>query len=71
MTDMGLDKVLRTHGVEKFEVMGEKFDPNKMNALMQMQAAGKDPNTVGLVFKSGYMIKGKVLRPADVGVVTA
>jgi molecular chaperone GrpE len=57
LTERELDKVLEKHGVKKFEPLGEKFDPN-------VRPAG----TVAQVIQPGYMIGGRVLRPALVAV---
>lgn len=35
MTEKGLQKIFKKFGVEKFEPLGQKFDPNSMNALTQ------------------------------------
>jgi len=69
MTEKELTKVFIKNGIEKFDPVGEKFDPNRMNAITQMADKEKENGSVGLVFKSGFSIKGRVLRPADVAVV--
>ncbi len=72
MTDRELSKILAKNGLERFDPLGEKFDPNRMMALMEMPPSpGKESGTVGMVLKPGYMLKGRVLRPADVAVVKA
>jgi len=69
MTERELMKTFSKNGVTKFDPLNEKFDPNKMNALTQIPVEGKEPGTVAMVMKTGYMLKDRVLRPADVGVV--
>jgi molecular chaperone GrpE len=69
MTKQELLKTLAKHGVVAFDPTGEKFDPNKHEALFQAPVEGKEPGTVLECQKTGYMIKSRTLRPAQVGVV--
>ncbi|KAF7729851.1 Mitochondrial matrix cochaperone [Apophysomyces ossiformis] len=69
MTEAELVKTLRRHGIEQHNPEGEKFDPNKHQAVFQTPIPDKEPGTVFTVQKLGYVIKGRVLRPAQVGVV--
>jgi len=71
MTEKELIKIFNKHGIEKFHpILGEKFDPMRMNALMEVPPAqGTESGSIGVVLKPGYVLKGRVLRPADVGVV--
>jgi len=72
LTERDLIKVFQKNGINRFEPVNEKFDPNKMNALLQTpQEEGKEPGNVSQVFKVGYTLKERVLRPADVAVVAA
>ena len=53
---------------EKFNIaeinpMGEKFDPNKHQAISMLEGAG-EPNTVTTVLQKGYTLNDRVLRPA-------
>ena len=57
------------HHVKPFDPTGEKFDPNKHEALYQAPIPGKEPGTVLECQKVGYTIKDRVLRAAQVGVV--
>ncbi|GJJ74909.1 molecular chaperone GrpE [Entomortierella parvispora] len=69
MTRDELLKTLKRYGVESFDPLNEKFDPNMHQANFQVPMPGKEPGTVFDVQKIGFMIKGRVLRPAQVGVV--
>ena len=60
---------------EKFNIaevnpVGEKFDPNKHQAISAIEAEG-EPNTVHSVLQKGYTLNERVLRPALVMVVKA
>ena len=53
---------------EKFNIvevnpLGEKFDPNKHQAISMLEGAG-EPNTVTTVLQKGYTLNDRVLRPA-------
>ena len=49
--------------------LGEKFDPNLENAIMQGAPEDGDPGTVCQVLQKGYMMGNHVLRHAMVKVV--
>lgn len=57
------------HHVKPYDPVGEKFDPNLHEALYQVPIPGKEGGTVFDCQKTGYMIKDRVLRAAQVGVV--
>lgn len=44
------------------------FDPNLHEALMQVEDPEKESGTIIQVFEKGYVLEGKVLRPAKVSV---
>jgi len=70
MTGSGLTKALKSNGVEAFcEAPGEEFDAEKHQALMEYEDPKATPGTVGVVMKKGYMLNGRVLRAAEVGVI--
>ncbi len=56
-------------GVAEINRVGEKFDPNLENAVMQADADSGEPGTVCEVFQKGYKTESKVLRYAMVKVV--
>ena len=49
--------------------LGEKFDPNLENAILQGAPEDGEPGTVCQVLQKGYRMGDKVLRPAMVKVV--
>eukprot|EP00891_Asterochloris_glomerata_P003057 jgi/Astpho2/3057/gw1.00051.167.1_t len=69
LTQRVLDQTFRQSGVEKFTPLGEKFDPNVHSALFQAPDPNRQPGTVMAVMKNGYTLNGRVVRPAEVGVV--
>ncbi|KAJ3779301.1 GrpE-domain-containing protein [Lentinula raphanica] len=69
MTQRQLLQTLFKYHVKPFDPTGDKFDPNRHEALYQAPIPGKEPGTVLDCQKPGYMIKDRVLRAAQVGVV--
>jgi len=57
---------LGTHGMTIVDPMDEKFDPNIHEATFEMPFPGKEPGTVFYVEQKGYLLNGRVLRPAKV-----
>ncbi len=55
--------------VKPINRLGEKFDPNLENAILQGTDEDGEPGTVCQVLQKGYMIGDKVLRHAMVKVV--
>jgi molecular chaperone GrpE len=68
MTEKQLGEVFKKFGVEKFDPLNEKFDPNRHYALFQIPDPSKPSGTVAVIVKVGYMLHDRVLRPAEVGV---
>ncbi|KAJ2334702.1 GrpE, mitochondrial [Coemansia sp. RSA 2681] len=69
MTKSSLLRTLERHGIESFDPTDKPYDPNTSHALYQAPIPGKTPGTVFAVEKRGYILKGRVLRSAQVGVV--
>lgn len=61
-------KIFTAHGIEKIEPLDEKFDPNFHEVMFEAPAAGKPAGIVMQVIEPGYVISGRLLRPARVGV---
>ena len=56
-------------GVEPIDRLGEKFDPNLENAILQGTEEDGEPGTVCQVLQKGYRMGERVLRHAMVKVV--
>ncbi len=64
-----LEKITAKYGLEVFGEVGEPFDPQIHEALMQMPMAGDfDVPTVSAVMQHGVKLNDRVIRPARVGV---
>jgi molecular chaperone GrpE len=68
MTERELMKVLEKYGVKKFSPEGEKFDPNRHEAMYEVPTQDLPSGHVAQVMQAGYMLGERVLRPAMVGV---
>lgn len=70
-TEAELLKVFAKHGITRFGDVGDKFDPNRYQALFEAPMAEHEPGTVIDVSKLGYALGDRILRPAEVGVSRA
>ena len=64
-----LNYVLEAHGVTPFESEGEVFDPAMHEAMTMIDGNGEQSGTVYSEYRRGYLINGKLLRPARVAVL--
>lgn len=58
--------VLKRHGITRIEALGQPFDPNVHEAVMQQPSASQPPGSVLQVLEQGFLIHDRVLRPAKV-----
>lgn len=63
-------EVLKKNGLEQIEAVGQKFDPNFHQAVMRVEDSEKEDDTVAQELQKGYMVKGRVIRPSMVQVVS-
>jgi len=63
-----LEKVASNHGLTSFGEVGDAFDPNLHEALMQMPMEGVCVTSVSQVMQPGYKLGDRVVRPARVAV---
>ena len=63
-------EVLKKNGLEQIEAVGQKFDPNFHQAVMRVEDPEKEVDTVAQELQKGYMVKGRVIRPSMVQVVS-
>lgn len=60
---------LRNQGVEGFNTVGEKFDPNFHEVIEEVENKEKESGIVLEEIQKGYKINDKLLRPAKVKIV--
>jgi len=64
LTSRQLDSVFEKFAIRQIDPLGERFDPHRHQAISQVDAPDKEPNTVVNVLQKGYMLHDRVLRPA-------
>ena len=69
LTEAQLQKVLLKNGVTKIHTTGDMFDPKVHEALFEVP--GDKPGTIAVVSRVGYLLNGRTIRAAKVGVVKA
>ena len=63
-----LREVLEGEGLVKIEAEGKPFDPERHEAVVAVEQEDTEPGTVLDIVRTGYELRGKVLRPAMVKV---
>jgi molecular chaperone GrpE len=61
-----LEQILAANGLEKVETVGKEFDPNVHEAIGQVAEEKINNNEIVSEEAAGYMLNGKLLRPAKV-----
>jgi molecular chaperone GrpE len=72
--DMTLKEMLRIlgkFGVEPIDSLGKVFDPTYHQAMLQEETESQPQNTILKEFQKGYIMHGRLLRPAMVVVSKA
>lgn len=62
---------LKKFNVEPLNPVGEPFDPQQHEAMSMVPAPDAEPNSVVAVVQKGYLLNGRVVRPAMVMVAKA
>ena len=68
MTERELLATFERYGIKLIAAMGQRFDPNLHQAMMEMEDPTQLEGTVVLVMQAGYTLHDRLLRPALVGV---
>ena len=71
LTRKGFMDVLSKYGVETVDPQGEPFDPKTAQAMSMVEQPDVEPNSVVAVMQKGYLLNGRLLRPAMVMVSKA
>ncbi len=59
-------KALKDHGAEPFDAQGQDLDPERMEAIAHLPHQDVPEGKVSIESKKGWLLKGKVLRAAQV-----
>lgn len=65
-----LHETLKNDGLEPIETEGQKFDPNFHQAVMRVENPDLEDDTIAQELQKGYIVKGRVIRPSMVQVVS-
>jgi molecular chaperone GrpE len=71
LTRKGFMDVLAKYGVEAVDPTGQPFDPETAQAMSMVEQPDVEPNSVVAVMQKGYLLNGRLLRPAMVMVSKA
>ena len=63
-----LKEILRTEGLEAIDAHGKPFDPEIHEALLRADDGGEGDAYVADVLRTGYRLRGHVIRPSGVKV---
>ena len=63
LTAKQLASVFDKFNIAEINPVGDKFDPNKHQAISMLENSG-EPNTITSVLQKGYTLNDRVLRPA-------
>ncbi len=61
-------KTLKKFGLEQVSAVGDKFDPNKHEAISVIESSEHEDGTIIKEFQKAYFLKERLLRPAMVSV---
>ena len=67
-TERELLAAFERHGIRRIDPMGERFDHNFHQAIMEVENSGQPGGTVVQVLQPGYAMHDRLLRPAMVSV---
>lgn len=68
MTERELVNSLERHGIARHDPKGERFDPNRHQAMFEVDNKDVPEGTIVEVMQAGYVIEDRILRPAMVGI---
>jgi len=68
MTAREMERLLERNGITRIAAKGERFDPNRHQAMFELPDSSVPAGTVVEVVQDGYQIADRVLRAALVGV---
>ena len=59
-----LISIFEKNRIKKLDTNNKKFDPNFHQAMSEIEDEQKDPGTILHEIQAGYMLGGRLLRPA-------
>lgn len=70
-TERELTAIFGRHGITKVETIGQKLDPNRHQAMIEVEHDAHESGAIVDELQAGYVIKDRLLRPALVSVAKA
>ena len=61
-----LKQVMERTGLQQFDPLGEKFDPEKHQAISMVEAADAESGSIIQVMQKGFQLNERLIRPAMV-----
>ena len=61
-----IDKAFERAGISVIDPLGQPFNPERHEAMATQESTELAPGTVSTVVQKGYLLNGRVLRPARV-----
>jgi molecular chaperone GrpE len=71
LTIKQFESVFAKYNIVAIDPLGQPFNAEQHQAMVMQVVEGAEPNTVVNVFQKGYMLNGRLLRPAMVVVAKA
>ncbi|MEQ8652807.1 MAG: nucleotide exchange factor GrpE [Kiloniellales bacterium] len=68
LTEKELLAAFDRHGVIKIDPAGQPLDPERHEAMIEIPDENAEPGTIVQVFEPGWILHGRLIRPARVGV---
>ena len=69
--ERGFVGILERNGVKKEDPVGQPFDPNKHQAMQELETDAHKPGTVVQAWTAAWTLNGRLLKPAMVVVAKA
>ncbi len=66
MVQEQLKTALSNHGLKEVNPVGQKFDPNQHESISSLPSKDVPEGAVVQVVRTGYLLNGRLLRPASV-----
>ena len=60
--------IFKKNQIDEISALGKKLDPNKHQAMLEIEDAEKEQGIVVQEIQKGFTLKGRLLRPSLVGV---
>ena len=60
--------IFKKNQIEEISALGEKMDPNKHQAMLEIEDEEKEQGVIVQEIQKGFTLKGRLLRPSLVGV---